>query len=333
MMKINFRNVLPTPIVKLLEYGRLLILGMKDAARFARYSSMFSGSGRKAALTSKLTMEYHAIEKGLSFREPRPGFGEGVIQRITKIINEYLQKYERDQVIEIAIRSLEVYCDYMENSGAISTPGYQMAAKCVKDYGPSRSVCVEVGFDNVTKRLVAECLQFDPERFFNSRHSIRDFSDEPVSIDSIKRAVALAQTSPSVCNRQSARVHLITDPDVITKCLEIQKGARGFSKVPALLVCTGDMRRMVQPGERNQCLVDGGMYAMALVYAFHSIGLGTCCLNWSKLHDSDRAIREVVAIPRHEVITMLMAVGNLRDEFRVAASPKLGVDDVLTHHS
>ena len=44
------------------------------------------------------------------------------------------------------------------------------------------------------------------ENLFNTRHSIRQFGEDKVKIEDIKKAIELAQRAPSACNRQAVRV-------------------------------------------------------------------------------------------------------------------------------
>ena len=48
-----------------------------------------------------------------------------------------------------------------------------------------------------------------------NRHSVREFADEPVSLDELNQAIQMAMRTPSVCNRQPTRVHVILDKEVI----------------------------------------------------------------------------------------------------------------------
>jgi hypothetical protein len=71
------------------------------------------------------------------------------------------------------------------------------------------------------------------------------------------------------------------------------------------------------------------MFAMSLIYALHSLGLGTCCLNWSVEQDADLRLRSVAQIAPSENVIMLLAVGHLPDELAVACSPRKDLSDVL----
>jgi hypothetical protein len=54
-------------------------------------------------------------------------------------------------------------------------------------------------------------------------------------------------------------------------------------------------------------------------------------LNWSKTARQDRKLRRALKIPDSEIIATFLVAGCLRDEFVVAASPRLPTDEVLHH--
>ena len=141
---------------------------------------------------------------------------------------------------------------------------------------------------------------------------------------------ALAQTAPSVCNRQSCKAYVYTGQADKDRILALQDGNGGFgSTAGAIIVCTSDLSAFYKPGERNQGFVDGGLFAMSLVYALHALGAASCMLNWSHVAHRDRKLRTLIGLPEREIIISLVAVGSLPERFDVAASPRRELDDVL----
>ena len=49
----------------------------------------------------------------------------------------------------------------------------------------------------------------DVEKMFTTRHSIRDFADSEVEMARIEKAIRLAQSCPSACNRQGVRTYIV----------------------------------------------------------------------------------------------------------------------------
>ena len=67
---------------------------------------------------------------------------------------------------------------------------------------------------------------------------------------------------------------------------------------------------------------------MSLVYALHASSLATCCLNWDVLPQNDIKLKNILNIKK-ETIVMLIAVGNYKDEYKVALSKKSPLEDVV----
>lgn len=61
----------------------------------------------------------------------------------------------------------------------------------------------------------------------------------------------MSMRTPSVCNRQPTRVHVILDKEVIAEALHIQGGVNGYPAPPALLMITSDLRAFMTSYERN----------------------------------------------------------------------------------
>ncbi|WP_387691251.1 nitroreductase family protein [Photorhabdus sp. RM71S] len=150
----------------------------------------------------------------------------------------------------------------------------------------------------------------NPEDFFFSRYTLREFRTKTVSDEKIEYAIKLATKTPSVCNRQHWHVYHTNDPKVRDLALELQNGNSHFGhKIPNLMIITTDLKAFYGPHERYQPWIDGGMFAMSLIYTFHSIGIASCVLNWSQLPKNDRLLRKRLNIsPEHTIISYL-AIG------------------------
>jgi nitroreductase len=164
-----------------------------------------------------------------------------------------------------------------------------------------------------------------------SRYSIRNFSKEPVPEELIRDVVRIAQKSPSVCNRQSWHVYVIKDPALKEKALALQNGNRGFGHTADFVaVITSDLQTFASAGGRNQCFIDGGLFAMSLMYALHSKGVGTCPLNWMVEPSQDRKLRAVVPIRPSENVIMMMVGGFLPERLIVPKSARISAENSMT---
>lgn len=292
-----------------------------DRRRFARWSSACSGPFERIQMAAWIDGDRHKIEKALALPEPRPGFGLAVAARLIELIERYRQRWGEDGTTAAAAGALVAYRDFQRRHDALdpslaSLDGLQDEAVAVHE---------------IEGEAIRARGQRGLEDFFTSRHSVRNFADLPVDRADVERAVALARYAPSVCNRQSWRVHAFDRREDVDAVLATQSGNKGFGHtVPTVLVVTTDLRTFFSVGERYQCWIDGGMFAMALVYALHSLGLATCCLNWSVERKQDRLLHRRAGIPPHERVIVQIAVGQLPDRLAVAHSQRLGVDEIMT---
>lgn len=299
-----------------------------DIRRYLAWSSMARTELSRQQLAALVTLNYHRIEKGLALAEPRPGFGADAVRTLIGHLDEYIRRFGIDETAESGIDTLAAYRDFNLGHG-LSFAEVNEAIGRWSD--PRPAGMAPVGGTFATSRAaVAAAAPADPEAFFLNRHSVRQFTDEEVSIDTVARAVRMAQRTPSVCNRQSWKVYAFTDPAQQQRILSFQNGNRGFGdKASKILVVTADMQHFTSVGERYQGWIDGGLFAMSIVYALHSLGLGSCMLNWSVRKETDRAMRQAAGIPDSEAVIMMIAVGHLPERFTVAHSQRKPLTDVL----
>ncbi|MFD5812155.1 nitroreductase family protein [Rhodococcus aetherivorans] len=291
-----------------------------DAARFIRRSGL-TGRNCAAVLEAHIVMDYHRIEKGLTLPSPKPWFGREAVERLVSNCEEYSTLENPDlTVLAGAVGALQTYQDaFCEQPSEwwvpISARIDRIAGQCA-GMRPAFGGVKPVTIPNL--RLQGR----DFDRFLLSRSSVRNYGDAMVDAESIERAISLAQKTPSVCNRQPTRVRVFERGPAARALLSTQNGNRGFGAGAShVLLLTTDLTAFVTPGERNQGFIDGGMFAMSLILALHAQGIGTCCLNWSAPRSQDRLLRNVVEIPEHEAILMMISLGYPTDRTLVTISP------------
>jgi nitroreductase len=304
-----------------------------DLRRFRRHSANRAELSREN-LRALITMDYHRIEKGLALRDPRVGFGSWFMPRLLANLETYRAAYGPDQVVFVTLNALSAYLDFNEARGHEVTGVREGVMKLLARLGDAAEAG---GREGGVHRLAAEDVKSsacrDLAAFFRSRHSIRHFADTAVPLDLVEKAVSMAIHTPSVCNRESWRVHVYADPGSKAAVLRHQNGNRGFGDQAAyVLIVTTDIQSFTSVGERNQAWIDGGMFAMSLIWALHSLGLGTCCLNFCVEKETDTALRASAGIPDAQAVIMMLAVGALPAEFAVAQSPRKHLEEMIVLH-
>ncbi|MBK1827808.1 nitroreductase family protein [Haloferula rosea] len=282
-----------------------------------------------ARIESDIVRQYHVIEKGLCMPDFRPGFGQDVVRGLVRSLQS-LEQHPFAGVcvggqIEAARATLREYDDRHRSIGFDVSEILRDEDRHMWANAPER----EGGI-----RPFEPCQRVDAgafERVVRGRASVRDFDPERIpSQDKILSCIELALRAPSVCNRQTARVHVFAGHSA-QKVLSHQSGNRGFGhKVPMVLVVTSDLRYFTGTVERYQGWIDGGMFSMLLLLALQAAGLGAVALNWSVRNETDRSLRVDADLPEHERVIMLIGCGYPKEGCRVPVSARRAASDVTT---
>lgn len=327
--------VLPKRVAEYAKYVKRFYLlftnSIYDYWRYSKYSSAVFRGNTEEKLRALITIHYHSIEKGLSLAKPRPGFGVLAINTLIEHVQRYLDAYGPAEHLSVPIFALEQYIKFNRHHGldmsALSVRVERLKSVYTQKLG---GVIPAGGALDVTRADILASVAGVGGDFFYKRYSIRQFSGQDVDIDLLKEAVRRAQKSPAVCNRQSGKAWVVSGATQVKRALDIQKGARGFDHlVNKVIIVTSDQCNFQSAGERYQSWIDGGLFAMSLIYGLHSLGLGSCCLNWSMEHARDRELREAFGIPYSETIIMMLAVGHLPEELVVAASVRKPLEEAF----
>lgn len=297
-----------------------------DLFRYLKYSTTINKPSDFHQLQARIMASYHVVEKGLAMPNRKLEFGKENLILLSNLLKNYLQKgYPiNDLQFTAALASINTYIKIHRDAGIELNWMSKEIINLVNQEFQNK------GYIERTSEEVKQLAKGDFEELSKSRHSLRNFSKEPVQIELIEYAINLAKRSPSVCNRQSSKVYTISDKDLILKALECQKGNRGFGHlINKLLIVTSSLKSFNGINERNQSFIDGGIYSMSLLYSLHYLGLGACPLNWSAPKERDKELRKVVKIDPEDNIIMMIGVGNLPSKFVVAQSERRPLDQIL----
>lgn len=308
-------------IKAVLEFPAILPHYIIDLYRYVRYSATAVKYRDRDLLASVIIKNYHAIEKGLALPHPRPGFGESLIKRTIFFLDRYEQYFGIDDVYCHAFNAIEQYVAFNKNTSS-PVPLAEDFVLSKKDRVGQEGV-LDGGVNLVKKADILALSSGSFSELVNARHSVRNFQPGPIADEVIHKAVALAQKTPSVCNRPTTKIFSFEQEEIKRKILDLQNGNRGFGYgASQVFIITADLRCFNGAKERNQSFVDGGLMAMSFVYALQSYGIGTCFLNWSADRRRDNALKKLTNIPDYYNIVTLIVAGNIPDELYITHSPK-----------
>lgn len=276
--------------------------------------SSFSDKDDKATLIRLLA---HAIEKGMTLPNCRAGFGKEKVKQLIELCEDY--SGNDMQSVDTAYGVLSAYVNWQESNS-----------------GDTRFISKEIREKIFNRQLEGGTMTlsstpiFGFEEIARHRHSLRNFSSEPVSLDDIYEAVRLAQTAPSACNRQSIRIYAVTDLEKIYKIMQLHGGIRSMVSPSVIFIVAGDRTLYRGEYERNTVFVDGGIFTMNLLYALDNYGIASCPAIWGNIPSDDEFIHKLIDIPTSQIIINLIVAGYYPDvPYKVAVSAKRDTKTIL----
>ncbi len=323
MIKKIAKTVLPAGAYRTLKYLKVRreagAAYKYDMNRYLAYSDLTSATPTQ--LIGKIIKEYHVVEKGLTMPETRFGFGKVLLIGLSKDCITYIKRYGKNE--EQLIHAIEVILEY-ENFHKLH--GFKLdddvlkAINDLKQYAEGVSFCaqIETSKDDFFKYAESSFVDFS-----NSRSSVRNYTEQDISIETMNEVLDIARNTPSACNRQCSRTYVYTNKDQIKTILEAQGGNRGFGHLAnKIIIITAEVGVFTGVQERNEAFIDGGMYAMNLLYALHYKHIAGCILNCSHDINKDRKLRKLCNIKESEVFIAMISCGIPPENFKIATSKR-----------
>jgi nitroreductase len=334
-LKVILRKVLPQFIFfKLKKYKKIYSSSKSlkaaykyDLKRYKKYSdTLYTDTAQK--LIGKIIREYHVLEKGLTMPEPRLGFGKELIITLSTACLEYIEKYGIDEPqLQHAIGVILEYENFHKEQSFNLDKDILHIIETIKQKNLNISRCHqrETTKDEYFKHTESAFVEFA-----QSRASIRNYSNDKIPLEKITKALEIAQTTPSQCNRQCWRTYIYTDKTKINEILLAQGGNRGFGHLAdKLIVIAAEIGVFCFDGERNSAYIDGGMYAMNLLYALHYQKIAACILNCSTSPEKDIELRKLCGIKESEVFIAMISCGIPPEKFEIAVSKRYKIDRLI----
>ncbi len=287
--------------------------------RFKRFSFKGNRCTSCEQYEAVITRWYHTIEKGLAYTNYRAGFGERNIDSLLGAMENYVADgFSTDEFFfKTALSTLNAYIIKNEQFGIDNSELKKRIAALSADEN-------NCGGTIEFKPLSQEDLsKLDYPNFFESRHSMRHFSDVPLDKERIIHALESAQHTPSACNRQGWKTVIVQDKELIAQVLKNQNGNEGFGhEFDKLLLITADIRYFSSDRELFQPYIDGGMYAMSVLNALHYEGVAAVPLSASLTLEQETNVRSLLGLDEAEVPILFIGAGNYPNECKTTRSQR-----------
>ena len=145
----------------------------------------------------------------------------------------------------------------------------------------------------------------------------------------MRECIDIAKYAPSACNRQMVKVYDVRSEKASDYIVRFAQGKSAFVlDTVSFLLITFDMNAFYFSGERNQGWFNAGLFAMNLINAMHSKGIGSCFIQFGNTNSEEKKIKADLGIPGSERIAIILAYGYYTDETKVPDSTRKETDSI-----
>lgn len=302
--------------------------------RYKKYSIALCTCENINYLRTRIIIESHVIEKGLSHKKYKPGFGKETVSDLASQVLMYSNLGGKDNfAVSNAVRLLSIYHEKNKESSFDDKSYLNLDAflslEKINEYSN------DVGVKNYqVKDVKKKATSFDFYNFESIRSSVRVFDYKCDKIDHtlLAEIVDLAKQAPSACNRQSVRVHYVESENQFLEIEKLQRGSKGFLRNASVIAFITSDLSLYETSEYKLPIFDSGLFTMNFVYALHSKGLFSCILNGYFNEKDLVTIQAIANIPENEEVNCVIAIYDIPDieTIKVPISPRRKTSELYT---
>ena len=303
-----------------------------DINFFMSYKMFASLDNKGNGLSYSIIFNTHTFEKGLSHFDLRP-FGEKKIETLIDLLKKQqnFKNYKRLFSFINGINSLREYKKVYEEHKWTYRKEYKEVSEFLKEYENIKEQ--RTGAYILTKEELKNDYDIDYSKFIKSRHSTRNYKNMPLKMEDIKKAIDMAKYSPSACNRQFIKVHYYPKGKMRQNVIDYSIGKGGlYLEGVNTFIITFDTNGLSGDGERNQGYFNAGLFATNFINALHSLGIGTCFIQFSNSVAAEEKLKKLNKIPSNERIAVILYAGYYDDKSIFCVSPRKNFEEYFTLH-
>lgn len=285
-------------------------------------------------LKARIIMNAHSIEKGLSLKNIKLGYGKGKILLLMKDLSHYYKLFNDERLVVFYLTIIESYIDYNKSHNVEDKDildAYTEMKNALKKHTEDLDY-LKGGYFKTSKEKIHRYGKIDYYNFVRNRHSIRNFTGNKVDVELINKALEIAEYTPSACNRQPWGNHIFFEREKIEQILDFQTGARQFKDDITCVILVTSKYSSFFGSEHHQPYVNGGMYAMNLIFSLHSLGIGTTPLNMGFSPSKLKGLKQICDINDNEAPIILIGIGEIADELSIATSCRFKFNDYTKYY-
>ena len=316
------------PCAKKINNIRKLSDYNKDKKIFDK-NYMYSMPLTKEKLEYDMLFEIHKLEKGFAVIKNQRPFGFDKVKRIIRDINEYEKNnFESAFAYNLAYSALNQYIKFYEEKKWTEKEEYIFVKNFMNNHRDYQELLVGA-FDYKTEDFLPYIKSVDYDKFLSSRRSIRNFSSKKLKDEDIKKAVNMAIKTPTACNRQMCKIYYIKSDENKKVIEKYAQGLGLFDLTNAnYFVITFDLSANYFIGERNQGWFNSGLVTMNFVNALHSLGIGSCCIQFGNSFKEEEEFKKLLNIQENERIGVIITAGYYDKISRIPYSTRKPIEEI-----
>ncbi len=328
-----------TKIKKAIQYFRVRLYELKICFFEFKRGSKLKSDAYESFFKNGMLVEVHSVEKGLGLKNTQPGHSSKPVNNLINKMFSYMGRgYDvNDFAFRETFRVISAYIEYQKQFDTSSFPEFPeierkfnfLKGKLGEEFVSKTEETLLAGSRIISKEELLKGKDFDFGSFISSRHSIRMYEDKPINAHDIKKAVEIANQSPSACNRQPTMVYFSNNKKVVEQIDKLITGSNGFKgETPNYLVVTTDRAKFMQE-EQFQWYINGGIYLSYLTLALHSLGIGSCIMQWKAFYKTEKELKALLGISAHEAIIAIVGCGYYQDDTKCIYAQRKAAEETL----
>jgi len=143
-----------------------------------------------------------------------------------------------------------------------------------------------------------------------TRTSIRQYTDQTISADTIETLLRAGMAAPTAVNKQPWHFIAVTSKDKLKEMAVNNPNAKMLEQAPLTIVVCGDMQKTLEGEARALWIQDCSAATENILLAAHGLGLGAV---WTALYLRDERAKsaiEALKLPDHIVPLCAIIIGH-----------------------
>ena len=142
-----------------------------------------------------------------------------------------------------------------------------------------------------------------------TRTSVRAYTEQSVSADTIELLLRAGMAAPSAVNKQPWHFVAVTDKDKLVGLAAANPNAKMAEKAPLAIVVCGDLSKALEGSAQEYWIQDCSAATENILLATHALGLGAVWTGTYPKEERVAAVKEVLKLPETIIPLCTIVIG------------------------